>query len=502
MRAQTLVKRRWRVLDDGVLAYGLALLRTLWVWPLLHLAALSVFVDGRDWVAPWLVFALLAGGTLVAQVAAIRAGPRTISRHAAHTATWATTGGAVLAVLCGLAAVLIAVYLGLGSGRAMLALAQLPTALLEQPGRALTTLLLAAGLWWWGMLAGRDTIYYDIVSRDFIVGLVGQLAVLGLNSAAQLIPRSALLSLLLAYLAVGLFLLALASIQATRRYERTVSDHDLALPNHWWATVGTVIVALLLAALILSWLFVPETFNLLATAVTAVLALLGQLLLWLIIAVSYPIIMLLTWLAGLLTLPPLTGEMPELLPPPGPTSPLTDLAGQGAAAPFDPTAGWIAAGLLAVAAIVLLFVLALRRYRTAPDEDDVAETHEGILTIDLLKAQLADLLRRRRTAPTLAPYLALAGDDPATPIRRTYQQLLQWGADNGLARAPGMTPDHYRDLLAAAYPTHSAGFAAITAAYSLARYSPIPIPEADVERATAAWQQILISTHPQDPTAL
>jgi hypothetical protein len=202
--------------------------------------------------------------------------------------------------------------------------------------------------------------------------------------------------------------------------------------------------------------------------------------------------MLLAWLAGLLTMRPLQGQMPELMPPPGPADPLGQLADQ-AGAPVDPTILWSAASVLVIAAIVLLFVLAVRRYRTVA-EDDVAETHEGILTIDLLKAQLAELLRRRRrTAKGPAPYLALAGDDPATRVRRTYQQLLAWAAANGHTRAPGMTPDDYRDLLAAAYPAQGADFAAITAAYTLARYSPSLLPDADADRAMSAWQQILAS---------
>jgi hypothetical protein len=497
MKAQTLHRRRWHALDDGVLAYGLALLRTLWLWPLLHLAALGIFANGRDFLAPWLIFALLAGGTLAAQVAALLTGSQATHRTAPRTSTL----GAVLVVLCGLAAILVAVHLGLGSGRAALALAQLPAALREQPGRAVATLALAGGLWWWGLLAGRETVAYDMLSRNFLIGLAGLLFVLGLNSSAQFIPRSALLALLLAYLATGLFLLALASIQATRRYERATGDHDLALPSHWWATVVTVVVTLLLAALILSWLFVPETFERLAAAVAAILALVGQLVAWLILALSYPLFMLLEWLARMVPAIPWDGRMPELLPPPGSTEQLRDLRGEGGA-PIDPTAWWIGAGVLALAAIAFLFVLAVRHYRTAPDEDDVAETHEGILTVDLLKTQLSALLRRRRaTSPAVAPYLPLAGDDPATRIRRTYQQLLKWAAGNGLARAPGMTPDHYRDLLASAYPAHSAGFATITAAYCLARYSPVPIPEAEVARVTAAWQQILAGTAVPGPNA-
>ena len=196
-------------------------------------------------------------------------------------------------------------------GRGLPALAQVPAALAQQPGRALTTLLLAAGLWWWGLRAGSTTVSYDTLSRNFLIGLVGLLFVMGLNAAAELIARSELLAVLLAYLALGLFLLALASIQATRRYERAHGEPDLALPGHWWATVGAVVAVLLVVALVLSWLFVPETLGRLAAAVAGVLALVGQVVAWLIMVISYPIFMLLAWLVGLLAMLPLQAQMPS-----------------------------------------------------------------------------------------------------------------------------------------------------------------------------------------------
>ena len=68
LQSRELHAPRWHILDDGILAYGLALLRTLWLWPVLHYFALSTFDDEWDILAPWMVFALLAGGTLAAQV--------------------------------------------------------------------------------------------------------------------------------------------------------------------------------------------------------------------------------------------------------------------------------------------------------------------------------------------------------------------------------------------------------------------------------------------------
>ncbi len=490
---------RWHILDDGILAYGLALLRTLWLWPVLHFAALSIFDDGRDALSPWMVFGLLAGGTLAAQVGS-RIGGSTAGANDARTgdmrgASQPDRRGAIFATLCGLAALAVAVYLGLGADRGLTALAEAPAALARQPGRALTTLLVAAGLWWWGLRTGSTTVSYDTLSRNFLIGLVGLMLVLGTNSAAELIDRSELLAVLLAYLALGLFLLALASIQATRRYEHALGEPDLALPGHWWATVGAVVAVLLVMALVLSWLFVPETLGRLAAAMAMVLALVGQIVAWLIMVISYPIFMLLAWLVGLLTMLPLPEQMPVVMAPLSPLEPPTEVAGQGGT-PIDPTIWWIGAGVLAIAAIAILFVLAVRRYQTVA-EDDVAETHEGILSIDLLKAQLAELLRRRSRTQAPPPYLALTGEDAATRVRRTYQQLLQWAGARGHERAPGLTPDHFCDLLAAAYPDHAAGFTAITATYTLARYGAVAVSPGDAERVAAAWQRILNAAPPE-----
>jgi hypothetical protein len=209
---------------------------------------------------------------------------------------------------------------------------------------------------------------------------------------------------------------------------------------------------------------------------------------WLIIVISYPIFMLLAWLAGLLAMLPLPQPMQVAMAPLSPLEPLTQAVGQ-AGTPIDPTIWWISAGVLAIVAIVVLFVLAVRHYQ-AIAEDDVAETHEGILSIDLLKAQLAQLLRRRSRTQTRPPYLALAGEDAAIRVRRTYQQLLQWAAAQGHERAPGMTPDGFCDLLVAAYPAHAAGFTTITAVYTQARYSSSLLSSGDAERVAAEWQQI------------
>ncbi len=153
---------------------------------------------------------------------------------------------------------------------------------------------------------------------------------------------------------------------------------------------------------------------------------------------------------------------------------------------------WIIGGVVVAALIMLIFLLAFRRFRTYAEED-VAEAHESILSLDLLKAQLARLLRRQGAGNGAlpAPFIALSGDEPHVRVRRTYQALLAWAAEHELARPPGMTPERYQRLLSDAYPSHGREFEAITAAYGLARYGAMSVSEESAVAAAAAWQQIL-----------
>ena len=472
-----LVDRRWNGLDDGVLAYGLAALRALWVWPVLYLATASLLPGQIDLLAPLTVFGLLAAGTLAAQCGIFLLKGR----------------GAALAVgVAGLGAVFVALYLGLGRERAPLWEPRWLAAVAAHPERALMILLPAVWLWWWGLLAGRDRLSYDTLARNFALGLGGLLFVVAVSAATQVMPTSTTLAALLAFLALGLFLLALANIQAARRYESDRTGHTLPLARHWWGTVGAIVTTLVLTALLLSRLFLPETLGRLAGGVTWVLALVGQVLVWLIVVVSYPIFMVLAWLMQLLPLPLGDAPPPQVTLPPSFSEQFGGLAERSTTvAPGLQTALWIIGGVLVAAVILLVFMVAFRRFRTQP-EDDVGEAHESVLSLDLLKAQLAQLLRRKGAGndAQLDPFVLLSGDEPPVRVRRTYQALLVWAAEHGLARPPGMTPEHYQRLLSDAYPSHGEQFGVITAAYDLARYGQMAVTEERAGAAATAWQQV------------
>ncbi len=149
----------------------------------------------------------------------------------------------------------------------------------------------------------------------------------------------------------------------------------------------------------------------------------------------------------------------------------------------------IVAAILLVGIVVLIFALAFKRFR-ALHEEDVVEVRDSVLSLDLLKSQIRELLRRRQTAPQPPPFVEVAGDDPAARIRRTYQALLAWAAARNLPRAPGMTPAEYLRFLSTVLPDCQAALTVITAAYLQARYGPEPVPMAAADQVAGAWEQI------------
>jgi hypothetical protein len=351
------------------------------------------------------------------------------------------------------------------------------------------------------LVTGSERVSYDRLARNFVGGLAALLAMAALNGAAPFIAGDRLLVYALAFAGLGLFALALSSIQEARRFESARADHELPLARHWWSTVVVVVAALLITALLIRWLLAPASLDGIAAAIAALLGLVGQVVVWLLLIVSYPIFWLLDWLAPLLQFDRLPLPRPAAAAAPGPL-----LSGEGSleervslSPALQATLGAVGAAI-AVALIALAFVLALRRHRTYA-EDDVDEAHESILSLNLIKAQLAQLLRRRGADGSVrpAPFVPLSGDDPRTQVRRTYQALLAWAAASGIERPAAATPERFRRLLSERYPQQGEQFTVITAGYALARYGPAPVSDDSAAAVAAAWRQVLAATESATP---
>ncbi|OQA47104.1 MAG: hypothetical protein BWY52_00347 [Chloroflexi bacterium ADurb.Bin325] len=435
----------WSWVDDGLLPYLLALLRSLWIWLLLHLLFVSLLPGQDDLLGFGAVFGLLAAGTLAAQVFVFRS---TTPRRAA------VVGG-----LFGLAMVLLALYLG--PGRAIAPLWQLRwlSVIRDRPAATLMTAMPAAALLFWGVLAGRERVYHETLLRNFALGLAAILAIMLVAYSAEFVPTGLVIWVLTAFVAVGLVALAVASLQETR--------------------------------LLLGQIFAPGTLELLADLLAGILRAVGWLLSWAVFIISYPIFKLLEWLIQRIDLPETDAEMLQIQPPADLTDQFKELAEESVAGPGSQFPWWILVALVVGMVMLAVFVLAFRRFRSYAEDGEVEETRESVLSLDLLRAQLAGWLRGRggRAAAEPEPYAQIAGDDPRIRVRRTYQALLAWAAGRGLARQPGLTPEDYVRVLADVYPACRAEFAQITAAYYEARYSPLPVAAARAEGVEAAWQQ-------------
>jgi hypothetical protein len=470
--------RSWSWIDDGLLPYLLALLRALWIWLLLHLLYTNLMPGQGDLLGFGTVFGLLAAGTLAAQVFTFRSG--------------APRRAAIIGGSFGLAVVLLALYLGPGREIAPLWQLRWLSVIRERPGATVMTVFPAALLLLWGLLTGRERVYHETLQRNFALGLAAILGAMLVAYSARLVPTTLVVWVLTAFVAVALVALAVGSLQETRRFEGQRADKGLPMARYWWGTVGSTVAGLLLLGLLLGQIFAPGTLEVVADLLAGILRAVGWLLSWAIFIISYPIFKLLEWLMSRIDLPEGDEETMQIRPPADLSEQFQELAEETVTGPGSQFPWWILLALIAAAVLLVVFVLAFRRFRTYAEDGEVEETRESILSLDLLKAQLAGWLRGRGARKPVEPdpYARIPGDDPRLRVRRTYQALLAWAAARGLARQPGLTPEDYAGVLAGVYPASRDQFTDITAAYYEARYSPLPVPAARAEGVEAAWQQV------------
>jgi hypothetical protein len=478
----TLIDRKWHPVDDGILPLALAAMRALWVWPLLHLWSAGLMPGEDDPIAWPLLFALLAVSTAIAQFAAFR-------MQWARRGALARIADRGLVAVSGLVAVILTLYAS--TGQPPLWNSGWLDALAQNPGRSVSTLLVAVWLWWWGVLAGRHTIYYDTYASNFALGTFGLGMTAVFSFGTGVVPLSALLGPALAFFAVSLVTLAVASLRAAQRFEREHADPTFRVSRYWLATIVGVVVVLLVSSLLVAQLITPDIVRRILALASPVLDLVAQVLWWVLMVVAWVVFTVLEGLARLVR------SSREAQAEPLKMQPLPDFAAQLKDLPTHPVgvapgayqALRMLAGLLLAGIILLIFALAFRRFRTF-FEDDVIEVRDSVLTLDLLKAQVAQLFRRTNHPPQPPPFANLTGDDPRACVRRTYQAMLAWMATRDLARAPGITPEEYLQLVSQTLPEHSASLALITAAYVRARYSAELVPAAVAQETARAWEQI------------
>jgi hypothetical protein len=476
---QRLVDREWHWLDDGVLPYSLCAMRALWIWLLLHFASRALTPTRGDWIALPTIFGLLAVSTWLAHLGIFRIKKDMLAR--------------LLIALGGLVAIVSTIYLAIGITHAPIWDWRWLLASREDLAGSVPVLLVTTWLWRWGILTGRTRLLYDVFSFNFTVGTLVFSVVFGAAFGTNIVSTYELALPLLTFFAIGLGSLALSSLQDARRFEGKRTGQQIGVNGYWLATIGAIIGILLVGGLVLTLLFVPESLAGVLALLAFIFDLVMRLLYWMILIVSFIIFGVLEFFASFF--PPLQQtakqQNPEL--PSGLDEELRNLQHQ-TPAQLPPELHLlleIAAVVLILGAILLVFAFAFRRFRYL-EEEETEETRETIFSLDLLKAQLADFFgpHGAKRAPTVAPFLALDEDDPRSQIRRTYQALLAWAGRRGVPRPPGMTPNEFLGLLNRLLPAASDSFATINSLYVQARYSPASISSDNARAAASAWEQI------------
>lgn len=469
---------KWNWIDEGILPYALATMRTIWVSLLVHLFSRALMPYRPVLLAPSLVLGLLA-----VSIACTQCGVYVIK---------SIRRAVVFVVVSGLIAIALALYLGLGDDRPALWELRWLTLLAQDPGATILTLLIAVWLWWWGIRIGRGRIYYDQLVAEFTWGTAMLAVGVGIVYATRLVLLWQTLLVLILYFALGLAAMAIANLQSARRFEGDRTGQSLGVNRYWLGTVAVVIGIILAVGLLLAQLLTPEAVAWVLAVLATVLGWLAWVLALVFMVAAYPVFMLLGWLARLFR--PLNGNEEWEL-----GKPLEDLAeqlkeiepGHLNVSPQVYTGLQILAGALVLGAIILIFALTFRRFKTLLEED-VEETREFIISTELLKEQLAQLFRRKSKVKSAEPppFVLVDGDDPRAQIRRVYQAMLAWGTLQGIPRLPGQTPIEYLSALSDALPDYSEPLTLLTAAYMEARYSTTPIAPAGAEQVLRAWRSV------------
>jgi hypothetical protein len=345
------------------------------------------------------------------------------------------------------------------------------------------------------------------VWRGFVTGFIffALLLVFGAWDSRGLPQRTS--SLLWLFFASGMIALALAGLQ--RSMGSGVAGDDAppsmrpGLDRYWLGSVLTVIGGVLGLALVVSALVAPEILRELVGAVWLVMR---QLLLYAWIAISvllYPLAYLLARLFS-----PLVDALSDFAQGIRLELGLERLAGEqlrpeemlggepGVLERLPDALRWVALVVL-VLLVGWIFARALRRLLSSSlDNLGIEETRETVFSVDLLQAQLSDLMRdwmrRWRAADrSTSLFLPLDGEmSSRRTIRRVYQSLLALAREQGRPRSRAETPSEYQHVLASVWSGQAASLKQITEAYVQARYAAEPPSMSEAEHVRRAWEEI------------
>jgi hypothetical protein len=323
------------------------------------------------------------------------------------------------------------------------------------------------------------------------VGVVALGLVLPLGPRAEQLGGWSLL-----FIASGLTTLALNGVLHALRGQAQKTGILVRVDRYWALTVLGVIAVVLVAGLLVGQIVSPGLIAQAFAWLRPVWSALGRIILFLIFVLAYLFFalfepLLAAFQGGQRQVEPRTFQSPIQL------EDWEEIAREPVEIP--PVFGHIIRATLVVSAVALLvwfFVRAVRkRSEGTGEEDEVLETRETILSLDLVRSQLDDLLnglRRQRASPLFVDLDA--APDTRRLVRELYRSVLARAVELDVPRRHEQTPARYqRSLLylCSSEPEQiRQAVETLTAVYEVARYGVDPPTADQVQAAQDAYVQI------------
>lgn len=360
-----------------------------------------------------------------------------------------------------------------------------------RPGAFL--LFFAAFLWLRASSASGRLITFFSVGISFRLGVL--LALLGGGILALRHPQLADGALLLAGFFISLGLLAVSLARSEEKAESAAGSVGASLPWDRLLQLFLAVGVTIGLALLLTGFFTPERIRLVLAFFNPLWDLLGDLLLLVLLALTFVLERVVRWLFALLA-PLLEGlDFAETLSEAFARLTVPTEAQETAVIEGGPAnetalllmrAAFALVVLVVVLAVVYLLV-ARRRARPRPDEAESADAEQITLGGGALRRgwqrlrNLAGLVRRYGLGRELLD---------AISVENLYANLCRIARQRGQARRPSEPPDEYLPRLVQAFPGHAEELATITEAYMRVYYGEQALGGEELEGLKKEYERI------------
>jgi uncharacterized protein DUF4129 len=361
----------------------------------------------------------------------------------------------------------------------------------------LLIIILSVYFCWRGVRLSRRGIEPGDIMMTLRVGLGVIILVILIRAGANVSDtgESTLLLLVLLFLSLVLISHAIAQALFIRRSSPTGLQGSIAAQERaLLMVVGVVCSFLFLIALAIGAFASPTTLAEIHLAMRPI----GLAYDWLVSAIAYIIIILLTPIFWLISQLHLKMQLPRIKSPiqngnlqryhkpvPTPEALLVTIAILKIVLP-----------LLIVGLLLLLIRFALRRRRVMLTRWQEGDVHESLWSWMLFWAQLKAMLlafwlrlfpRRTTAKEKVTASASLQGESMARSIREIYRVLLRWAANQGYPRTKYETPYEFQMRLHEHLPQVEPELGAVTEAYTEIRYGEIVPEVSKVVHVQRAW---------------